>query len=277
MITFPPAKINIGLNITERRPDGYHNLETVFYPTGYCDVLEIIPSVDPSPSLSFSGISLPGTDKDNLCVKAIELLSRDFRFPVVRIHLHKNIPPGAGLGGGSADAAYTLKCLSELFNLNLSSETLEEYARQLGSDCAFFIRNTPVFAFEKGDCFETLPIRLENYLICISIPPLHIGTAEAYAGVTPSPPRHPLKKLIALPPEEWKSLIVNDFEQSVFLKYPELKNLKEKHYASGAVYASMSGSGSSVYGIYRKDGTPGDLRRKLSSLSANCKIYCGQL
>lgn len=251
MIVFPNAKINIGLNIVEKRPDGYHNIESIFYPVKELyDVLEIVEAN--KLQFSSSGITIPGSESDNLCLKAYQLIQSDYKISPVHIHLHKVIPIGAGLGGGSSDAAFTLKALNQLFELNLTDDQLIGYARKLGSDCAFFIKNTPVYAFGKGDEFEAIVMDLTNYNIKIEYPNIHIGTAEAYAGVKPKPSSKSLKDLIKLPIENWKNSIKNDFEASIFLNYLQIKVLKEKFYNEGAIYASMTGSGSAVFGIFEK-------------------------
>lgn len=251
MVVFPNAKINIGLNIVEKRMDGFHNIESVFYPVmELFDVLEIIKSSE----LKFasSGIVIPGDEADNLCLKAYHLIKADFDVLPVHIHLHKVIPIGAGLGGGSADAAFTLKLLNQIFELNIADDELINYARKLGSDCAFFIKNKPVYALGKGDEFEDVTLELSNYEILIKYPNIHIGTAEAYAGVNPYPPKVNLKELIKMPIENWKNNINNDFEDSIFPNHPQIKVLKEKFYTDGAVYTSMTGSGSAVFGIFEK-------------------------
>ncbi|MGB0882814.1 MAG: 4-(cytidine 5'-diphospho)-2-C-methyl-D-erythritol kinase [Vicingaceae bacterium] len=251
MIVFPNAKINIGLNVVKKRQDGFHNIESIFYPIhDLCDVLEIVESE----SLKFTttGISIPGSIDSNLCVKAYRLIKADFNIPFVKIHLHKIIPIGAGLGGGSADAAFTLKALNELFDLKLTSDELINYAQKLGSDCAFFIENKPVYAFHKGDEFEALAIDLSTFDIKIEYPNIHIGTAEAYSGITPKQPSECIKELIKTPISNWKQSIINDFENSVFPNHPEIKKVKEQMYANGAVFASMTGSGSAVFGIFKK-------------------------
>jgi 4-diphosphocytidyl-2-C-methyl-D-erythritol kinase len=251
MITFPNAKINIGLNIIEKRQDGFHNIESVFYPImDLFDVLEIIKSNE----LKFtsSGITIPGNEADNLCLKAYHLIKADFDVKLVHIHLHKVIPIGAGLGGGSADAAFTLKLLNQLFELNITDDELINYARKLGSDCAFFIKNKPVYAYGKGDEFEEIDVDLSKYEIKIEYPNIHIGTSEAYAGVNPKPSNKNIKELIKLPIKDWKNNIKNDFEYSIFPNHPQIKALKEKFYSDGAVYASMTGSGSAVFGVFEK-------------------------
>ncbi len=250
MIVFPNAKINIGLNIVSRRTDGYHNLETIFYPVKLFDALEALPAQ----SLKFeaSGLGIPGRVEDNLCIRAYELMSEDHDLPPVDIHLHKHIPIGAGLGGGSADAAFFIKLIDQLFNLGLSRDQKLDYARQLGADCAFFIESKPVFAFEKGDRFEPVNLDLSDYSIALVMPPAHVSTSEAYRGVKPYWPARSVKELITLPVEEWKNYIKNDFEESVFKNHVMIRGVKAALYEAGAVYASMSGSGASVFGIFRQ-------------------------
>ncbi|MDO3642733.1 4-(cytidine 5'-diphospho)-2-C-methyl-D-erythritol kinase [Mucilaginibacter sp. L3T2-6] len=266
MLIFPNAKINIGLNIINRRDDGYHNLETVFYPVGIKDALEIVAADE----LSFesSGLEIPGRAEDNLCLKGYQLLKKDFDLPPVKIHLHKHIPIGAGLGGGSADAAFFIRLVDQNFNLKMSDEQMIGYARRLGADCAFFIQNKPVFAFEKGDEFESIRLDLSKYEIVVVMPPVHVSTAEAYRGVTPAQVNDSLMDLIYEPVNEWKKFIKNDFEVSVFKNHPEIRGVKAALYEAGAIYASMSGSGASVFGIF--EDTP-----DLSALEAENKIfYC---
>lgn len=252
MVLFPNAKINIGLNVTEKRNDGFHNIESIFYPVfELYDVLEIVKCEE----LKFTstGIEIPGSKKDNLCLKAYQLLKQDFNISPVHIYLLKVIPIGAGLGGGSADAAFTLKGLNDLFDLKLTDEQLISYAQKLGSDCAFFIKNKPVYAFNKGDEFGDIELDLLTFEIKIEYPNIHIGTAEAYAGIQPKEPVKNIKSLIAeVPIENWKETIKNDFEESIFPNHPEIKELKEKMYKNGAVYASMTGSGSAVYGVFER-------------------------
>jgi 4-diphosphocytidyl-2-C-methyl-D-erythritol kinase len=248
MIIYPNAKINIGLNITERRPDGYHNLETVFYPVQINDALEII--VSDKLSFQSSGLEIPGKTEDNLCVRGYHLLKKDFDLPPVTIHLHKHIPIGAGLGGGSADAAFFIKLINEKFELGLTVDKMQDYARTLGADCAFFIKNKPVFAFEKGDEFEPVKLDLSAYKIVIVMPHVQISTSEAYRGVKPAMVKQSLMELIELPVAQWKKHIKNDFEESVFKNHAEIRGVKFALYEAGAIYASMSGSGASVFGIF---------------------------
>ena len=271
MVCFPNAKINIGLNVIEKRSDGFHNIESVFYPVGWCDVLEIIESkvqdLKFKVEFTYSGIGIPGKAEDNLCCKAYELISKDYPLPPAKVHLHKIIPVGAGLGGGSADAAFFIKLLNDKFELNLSWGEMHHYAKQLGSDCSFFIGNKPAFVKGKGDDQEGIKLDLEGYNIVLIYPNIHINTAEAYAGVKPEKPSESLEKLIQLPVGQWKNKIHNDFEDSIFLKYPEIKKIKEQLYSQGAVYASMSGSGSTVYGIFK---TIGEFSEKEFD---NCRVW----
>lgn len=248
MITFANAKINIGLQVLNRRTDGYHNLDTVFYPLRLYDVVEVVESQETR--LIPSGIPIPNNDGGNLCLRAYHLLQKDFDLPPVEIYLHKNIPIGAGLGGGSADAAFVLKLLNEKFSLGMEEPLLIRYARQLGADCAFFIRNAPVFATGIGDRFEDTPIDLSAYHVVLVNPDIHVSTAEAYRTVKPNVAGRNLRAAVNLPLEMWKNHIFNDFEPGIFGKYPEIRGIKAALYECGALFAAMSGSGSSVYGIF---------------------------
>ena len=253
MIVFPNAKINLGLDIIEKRKDGFHTIESVFYPIGLSDVLEVIESkVGTKSKIQFksSGIAIPGKDGENLCVKAYNLLCIAYDLPPVHIHLHKIIPVGAGLGGGSSDAAFFLKAINNLFQLHLSFGELHHYARELGSDCSFFISNQAVFAEGKGDEMEHVKLSLAGKYLVLIKPEIHISTQEAYAQVKPRKPKKSLEELIFLPLTSWKDKIHNQFEETVFSNHPEIKKIKEKLYESGAEYAAMSGSGSSVFGIF---------------------------
>ncbi|MFA6946943.1 MAG: 4-(cytidine 5'-diphospho)-2-C-methyl-D-erythritol kinase [Pedobacter sp.] len=248
MILFPNAKINIGLNIISKRPDGYHNLETILYPLAIRDALEVVEADELL--FSSSGLNIPGKPEENLCLKAYRLLTQDFKLPAVHIHLHKHIPIGAGLGGGSADAAFFIKLMNEKFSLGMGNPQMEDYASKIGSDCAFFIQNKPVYAIEKGDQLSPAELDLCNYFIVLVMPEVQVSTAEAYRGVKVSQVSEPLTDLIKLPLSEWKSQIKNDFEPSVFSKFPIISEIRTALYDAGALYASMSGSGSSVYGIF---------------------------
>lgn len=261
MLTFPNAKINLGLNITEKRPDGYHNLETIFYPIPVEDALEINIPVDGTGKygLHQSGLKIEGDADHNLVVKAYQLLDDEFDLPPVDIHLFKHIPSGAGLGGGSADAAFMLKLLNEKFDLGLSPDKLEEYAARLGADCAFFIRNAPTFAEGIGNIFSPVPLSLKGYGLWLVKPDIFVSTRDAFSQIRPRRPERSLKEIVRMPVEEWKEYMVNDFEESVFPQFPEIGEIKEEMYRQGAIYASMSGSGSSVYGLFRGDATIPDI------------------
>lgn len=250
MIAFPPCKINLGLNILSKRPDGFHNIDTCFYPVPWTDILEIIPSKELT--ITFSGNSIPGRVEENLCLKAYELLKNDFDIEPVEIHLHKIIPIGAGLGGGSSDAAYTLRLLSNVFDLNLSPDQLSKYASQLGSDCSFFTQDKPQLGSGKGEILRELDINLKGFWLILVKPPIHVSTQQAYSGVVPKLPQIQLAKALQLPITQWKGLLENDFEESIFKQYPEVGAVKTQLYNNGAVYASMSGSGSSVFGLFEK-------------------------
>lgn len=258
MIVFPNCKINLGLHIARKREDGYHDIDTVFYPVHLEDALECIhaPSAEEPVAFTASGLTVAGHASDNLCVKAWHLLKKDFAdLPPVHMHLHKTIPMGAGLGGGSADGAFALKLLSQVFHLNLSTEQLETYALQLGSDCPFFIRNLPCHATGRGEHMQPVQTDLSAYTIVIVHPGIHISTAQAFAGITPHIPQKPLAEIIALPVTEWKEHLVNDFEKSIANDWPAIAGIKQQLYTAGAVYASMSGSGSAVYALFPKEKT----------------------
>lgn len=255
MLCFPNAKINIGLNIVKKRTDGFHNIETIFYPIPLTDGLEISKSEIEPYQFSSSGIPINIPDKDNIVCKAFELLRSKYNIPSTAIHLHKNIPFGAGLGGGSADAAFIIKMLNQNYNLNISNKEMEKLASEIGSDCPFFIQNKPVFATGKGDVFSNCSINLSGYHILLIKPDIHIGTPEAYANTKPSTPKQSLESLINEPIENWKNLIFNDFENSIFPNHPELAKIKSELYEMGAAYASMSGSGSSIFGLFTEKPT----------------------
>lgn len=251
MICFPNAKINIGLNITDKRADGFHNIESCFYPIPWHDVLEIIPAKE----MNFTsyGIKIPGDASTNLCLKAYELVKSDFKIPPVNIYLQKIIPIGAGMGGGSSDAAFTLKTLNTLFDLKLSNIQLIEYAKQLGSDCAFFIENKPVIALEKGEVFQNTSLSLTGKTIVAIYPNLHISTKEAYSNVTPFKREVDLSTLLKKPITNWNTTIINDFEKGIIKNYPTIQHIKEELDKQGAIYSSMTGSGSTVFGVFEKE------------------------
>lgn len=255
MIVFPNCKINLGLNIISKRDDGYHNLETIFYPLPFYDVLEIITSDKKENDFFLTGIEIKDETKTNLCLKAYNLLKADFPgLPFIKIYLQKNIPVGAGLGGGSADGAFMLTLLNEKFNLDLSEEKLLQYALQLGSDCPFFIINKPCFAQQRGEVLEKIAVDLSGYKILLVNPQIHINTAQAFTQIKPSVPDLSIKEIIQKPVLEWKQFLKNDFELPFFEAYPSIKKIKEDLYANGAIYAAMSGSGSTVFGIFNKTG-----------------------
>lgn len=254
MITYPNAKINLGLNIVEKRPDGYHNLETIFYPINLQDALEVtLLEGEGEFALNVSGTPIEGEPENNLVVKAYRLLKKDYPdLPSIDIHMYKHIPTGAGLGGGSADAAFMIKLLNEKFKLELSVEKMETYAAVLGADCAFFIQNKPVFASGIGNIFEPIQLSLKGYYLVLVKPDIFVSTKDAYSLVKPKQPTHSLKEIARMPIETWRATMKNDFEESVFQKFPEIAAIKDKLYDMGAIYASMSGSGSSVFGIFRE-------------------------
>ena len=244
-----PHKINIGLHVIERLPSGYHALETVFYPChNYEDTIEI--TLSDTFSFTLKNADFNCDMEQNLCVKAYRLLQKEHMLSPVNITLTKHIPSGAGLGGGSADAAFTLQMLNRLFLLQLSTNQLHEYAAQLGSDVAFFLYNSPMYATGKGDILTPIDLDLSKYRIEVVCPNIAISTAQAYNAITPKKPKVPLKQIINAPVETWKTLLINDFEEVIFEQYPQLLEIKNEFYNRGAVYAAMSGSGSAVYALF---------------------------
>lgn len=255
MISFPNAKINLGLHIIGKRKDGYHDIETCMIPIPLFDALEMI--LDKKAIWNSTGLDIPGDPKDNLILKAEKLFRNDFpELPSLNMHLHKNIPMGAGLGGGSADGAFALTLMNNLFDLYLDDFLLEEYAAQLGSDCPFFIENTPKIARGRGEILEPIDLSLKGTYIVLINPGVHVGTKEAYTGVVPATPKIKLEEVLA-DRSRWKTELVNDFEPSIFKNHPEIEAIKSKMYSAGAFYAAMSGSGSSVFGLF--DIKPSDL------------------
>ncbi len=251
MVAFPCAKINIGLNIVAKRPDGFHNIESVFYPIGLSDVVEAVPT-NSGIAMGFSGIPIPGEGNDNLCVQAYHMLAADHPLGGVQAHLHKVIPIGAGLGGGSADASFFIQLLDGMFGLGLSVTQQRNYAARLGSDCPFFIDPQPTYVTGRGEVLNPIALDLSGYYLVLVYPGIHVTTAEAYAGIVPTAQAISLPEKIAIPVEEWQYGVANDFEQSIFKQYPEIAAVKDQLYAKGAVYAAMSGSGSSVYGLFHE-------------------------
>lgn len=255
MIVFPNCKINLGLHILRKRPDGFHDLETAFYPVKLQDALEIVQSSAPTADIEFttSGLKIDSSNEENICVKAYHLLKKNFpEMPPIKMHLHKVIPSGAGLGGGSSDGAFTLTLLNKKFNLELNEKQLINFALQLGSDCPFFIKNQPCYATGRGEKLEEIELNLSDYKIVLVNPGIHVHTGQAFSRITPSDQRTSIREIIKQPVENWKDILKNDFEETVFKEHPEIKVIKEKLYAAGAAYVSMSGSGSSMYGLFEK-------------------------
>ena len=252
MLLFPNAKLNLGLHVTARRPDGFHTLETAFVPIAWCDALEVLPTDAAETTLTLTGRPIAGDATTNLCRRAWVLLKADFpALPPAALHLHKVVPVGAGLGGGSADAAFTLRGLNEVFGLGLSSEELAPYARRLGADCAFFLLNHPVLASGRGDEFAPLALpQLAGCSVVVVWPGVGIATAEAFRGVVPAAPAVPLAAVLARPLTEWRGALVNDFEVALAPRFPVLGEVKQRLYDAGATYASLSGSGSAVFGVF---------------------------
>lgn len=250
MIGFPNAKINIGLRITSRLTNGYHEIKSLMIPTGFCDMLEFVPAGEDTVELS--GIEIPGNKNDNILWKVLALVRKEHNIPPVRIHLHKIIPTGAGLGGGSADASFFMNMLDEYFNLNIPAEEKERLASEAGSDCPFFIRNKPAIVSGTGTTLTPFDFTLPDRHLVIIFPGFSISTAKAYSGIVPTPEKVPLESLLTREPASWKETVINDFEHSLFPEYPELSNLKSELYQCGAEYASLSGSGSALYGIFTK-------------------------
>lgn len=253
MICFPNAKINLGLNIISKRNDGYHNLETIFYPIMIKDALEIVETPNLETDIFIESGIKTGTNADsNLVMKALQLVRSQYQIPSVEVHLLKKIPFGAGIGGGSADAAFMLKLINSKYSLGASSKELADMAAKLGADCPFFIYNRPMFASGIGEKLEEVEISFENYYLILVKPEIFVSTKDAFSAIKPATPSKNLKDIVKHPIEEWKNLMFNDFEKSIFPKFPMIEHIKEKLYALGAIYASMTGSGSSVYAIFNK-------------------------
>lgn len=266
MLVHPNIKINLGLSITGKRPDGFHNIESIFYPVNWRESIEV---VDRAEDLDLEGIShsvsevgkvrfisygdsIPGDPNHNLCIKVFQLLEEWFNLPAVDIHLLKKIPTGAGLGGGSADAAFTLKALKQYFELRISDVEAQELLAKVGSDCPFFWKNNPAFVFGRGEKMHPIDLDLSGWKILLINPGIHISTKEAYAGVRPKDPLFDLQLLPSVEVEGWKDVVKNDFEESIFPNHPKVAKLKDWMYESGAVYASMTGSGSTVFGLFQE-------------------------
>ncbi len=269
MITFPNAKINLGLDILRKRPDGYHDIASVFYPLGWHDALEAVPSE--GFSFTSSGLAIPGEAQDNLCVKAYTLFSEKYGCPAVHLHLHKAIPMGAGLGGGSSDATAALALLNQLGGHKLGHGALKEMAALLGSDCAFFVENRPMLATGRGEVLAPVPLSLKGMHVALVCPGVHVPTPRAYSLVVPQEPAMPVEEIVRLPVTAWKGRLENRFEAPVTAAYPELAGIKERLYGAGAAYASMTGSGSAFYGLFSS--VPPDVR----SLFPACTCWTGEL
>jgi 4-diphosphocytidyl-2-C-methyl-D-erythritol kinase len=261
MVSFPHCKINLGLHVVEKRKDGYHNIETCFYPVPRTDILEVIQA--DTFAFTTSGLTVAGDVSDNLCIKAYNFMANEFKLSPVKIHLHKVLPMGAGVGGGSADAAFMVRMLNTLFTLKLSQDVLKSYAAELGSDCAFFLQDQPMLAEGRGEILAAAPVSLKGKYIVLVKPDVHVATADAYAGVVPTKPANKLQDVLQLPIEGWRDKLVNDFEKTVFKKFPVIAELKQQLYNNGATYASMSGSGASVYGIFD---SPVNLQSKFTGI-----------
>lgn len=275
MITFPIAKINLGLNVVSRRPDGYHNLETVFYPVHITDALELTMMNTHFPSesncdIKVTNIAIEGDERRNLVIRAYELLKQDFpQLPRVHAHLYKGIPTQAGMGGGSSDCAYTIRLLNEMFTLGLTEQQMIQYAARLGADCAFFILSRPAYAEGIGEQLEPISLDLSDYYIGIVRPDIPVSTKEAFSLIKPEKPARNCRDVVMQPVETWRNYLTNDFERSVFTLHPEIGKLKQRLYDLGAVYAAMSGSGSSLFGLFRKE-------IKIGEHFPDVFTYCGK-
>lgn len=273
MIIFPIAKVNLGLNVVERRPDGYHNLQTVFYPVGIQDALEIFPMAEDFPSevdcdIKVSNIPIEGDEQRNLVARAYQLLKQDFpNLPRLHVHLYKGIPTQAGMGGGSSDASAMLRLLNTSFQLNLSDEKLISYASKLGADCAIFILNRPAYAEGIGEKLYPMDIDLSGWYMAVVRPDIPVPTKEAFARIKPHFPQKCCRDIVMQPVETWKEELVNDFEESVFALHPKLAAIKERLYQLGATYAAMSGSGSALFGLFRQ---PIDLQSSFEGMFSTC-------
>ncbi|MCI7119335.1 MAG: 4-(cytidine 5'-diphospho)-2-C-methyl-D-erythritol kinase [Prevotella sp.] len=281
MIDFPCAKINLGLNITEKRADGYHNLETVFFPIPICDALEIKTMDERFPSnvacdLKVTGNNVCCNENDNLIVKAYNMIAADFDIPRVHAHLYKNIPSEAGLGGGSSDAAYMIRLLDQRFRINIGNAEMEKYAARLGADCPFFITAEPSYAEGIGEILSPVNItdnNLEGYSLVVVKPQIAVSTKEAFSNITPRKPLMCCREIVAQPIETWKDALCNDFEESVFGIYPKLNDIKNRIYTLGAAYAQMSGSGSSLFGIFKSDVDEQSIKNEF----ADCRTFVMKL
>ncbi|MBN3035193.1 MAG: 4-(cytidine 5'-diphospho)-2-C-methyl-D-erythritol kinase [Bacteroidales bacterium] len=252
MICFPNAKVNIGLKVLRRRADGYHDIESLLYPIGWCDILEVVPCEGEGPFLELTGTPIPGTPGENMVMKAFSLVRKHHPLPSCGIHLHKVIPAGSGLGGGSADGVFMLHLLNRQFGLSIGIDEMTSMAGKLGSDCPFFLRNRPALVTGKGDRIEVVETDLSSYTWVIVVPEIRISTREAYTWITPATPPGSLASRISRPVEEWRGQVFNDFEDPVFQRFPHLPVIRDTLYNRGAVYASLTGSGSAIFGLFRE-------------------------
>ncbi|MDR2424126.1 MAG: 4-(cytidine 5'-diphospho)-2-C-methyl-D-erythritol kinase [Prevotellaceae bacterium] len=272
MVSFPNAKINLGLNVVSRRNDGFHNIETVFFPLAeLTDALEIVEA--DRFSFETTGVAIDISDDNNLCVRAYRLMKEKYALPPVAMHLHKNIPTGAGLGGGSSDASFTIRALNTVFDLQLNSKEMKHIAMQLGSDCAFFIDNVPSKASGRGEILEALALDLSGLYLALVKPDIHISTKDAYRSVVPQPAEYNLVETLKLPPAKWKYRLINVFEQSIFPQNPAIADIKAQMYLHGALYASMSGSGSTIFGLFEKPPKTAGFADIVPGISCFEKIY----
>jgi 4-diphosphocytidyl-2-C-methyl-D-erythritol kinase len=252
MVVFPHCKINLGLHVLRKRADGYHELDTCFYPITFHDLLEVLPSK--KFSIALSGFSIPGNKADNICVKAYRLVQQDYPLPNISLHLHKSVPIGAGLGGGSSDAVFTIKALDRIFKLGITPEKLLHYAAQLGSDCAFFCQDNPMIGQGRGELLSPVSVSLKGYYLILLKPAIHISTKIAFSGLKPKERMVPVESIVTqVPIDKWKDHLKNDFEETIFKHYPEIEDCKNTLYKYGAVYASMTGSGAAVYGLFTNE------------------------
>jgi 4-diphosphocytidyl-2-C-methyl-D-erythritol kinase len=251
MVAFPPVKINLGLNIIAKRADNFHDIESVFYPVQWTDILEVLTTENQVFNLNLTGIPIPGDTTKNLIFKAYEILKKHHSIPGVDFHLHKILPMGAGLGGGSSDGATALQLMNDVARLGLPAEKMHEYALELGSDCPFFLQNKPIHVSGRGENLSGIQVDLTGWYIIIVMPPISISTAEAYSWIKPSEPKKPIREIITASPEHWKVELKNDFEIHAIQRHPIIGEIKNKLYQMGATYSSMSGSGASVYGIFK--------------------------
>ncbi len=276
MIIFPIAKINLGLNVVERRPDGYHNLETVFYPVQLKDAIEVQPMDNNFPSLvdcdlKVTNAILAGDEQQNLVVRAYRMLKEDFpTLPRIHTHLWKGIPAQAGMGGGSSDGAYMIRLLNETFNLGLTTRQMIDYAARLGADCAFFIQSTPCYAEGIGERLEPISLNLKGWYLAVVRPDIPVSTKEAFSRIHPHHPQKNCRQVVTQPVETWREELTNDFEESVFALYPAIGKVKEMLYKKGATYAAMSGSGSALYGLFRQ--CPNDLSQAFPGMFTYCSL-----